>query len=561
MPAQRSAGNTNGGTDGGTNSSTISSNTGGVAPGSTGQMELFTLQNVWRRYSADGMEVLYRTARTGGPDHEPAWRATCVCSTPRVWVECAGVAKSKRAAKEMAARRVLAHLQHAAGVEVGAAAAAAGGGTAQAPAAASDAAAGQRAPADALDELPEAAAQLRVALLAARAAQSEGGGADVGAPDGGGDDHTEEDAPEEQRRDQVARQQRGRQGHGQQQRKAQASSEGAKGAEGGGGSDASTLPQGSAAGTPAGAAATDAIDGAVSEEVEDGDVLQPHEARRAEYKAMMRKAGRLGAYLEPRLRPQHQRAWAAAGVMPYHVITDDDGNVVDVLLLFGRQGKQKKLNSKLGEGNALLILGGKREPRDLGPRHTAAREVAEETGRLLFGGRQRRVRGPVLWFPAGKYAVFLHHMPATRDLPTRFMERVASNESDGEISALEWVPLGDIVRRPWEHEVSWFLMKVLMTGLIEAFFADGQYLEWVPGAGGSTNVVVRQNRPSRRFRRTLRGRGTQGGARGSAAQVNGGGAVDGEQESTQSPDAADVDRKRRRSRWRKKAPRSGPDGK
>ena len=453
------------------------------------------------------MEILYRTSRDGGPDHEPAWRATCSCATPSVWVECAAAATSKRQAKERSAQMVLGHLRHAAGLSTAAAVAQARGGQ--------DAAAGGEAPGSAggggrdgrsgqvAGSHGEVAGKLRAALQAAQDAVERGEGSPSGAAGGSHDSQPTRAAPGGGKSEAVA----------------------ARKSSGGWVTSDDLLEDDEAhsfASSSSGAAPPGGGDVEQLASSQSTEVLKAPQARRKQYEAMIAKASRMGAYLEPILRLQHRRAWAAAGVLPYHVVLDDDGEIKDVLLLLGRQGQTKKLASKLGDGHALLILGGKRESRDLGPRHTAAREVAEETGRLLFGGRNRRVRGPVLWFPAGKYALFLHQMPGTRDLPTRFVERVASNESDGEISALEWVSLGEIVQRPWEKQVSWFLMKVIMTGLVERFFADGQFKEYTRGASGaaatSQVVVRRQGMPSRRLRRALRSRASAGGQKGGTTE-------------------------------------------
>jgi len=127
-------------------------------------------------------------------------------------------------------------------------------------------------------------------------------------------------------------------------------------------------------------------------------------------------------YLGSSLREEDRKNWAAAGVLPYVRL---GANGEDIRILLGRQGPAKRGSSKYWD--ALVFLGGKREKEDLTARHTAAREAMEETGGLLFAGRSRSVRGPVLWFPPGRYALFLLEMkPSMVNLPVRFYLKYVS---------------------------------------------------------------------------------------------------------------------------------------
>jgi 8-oxo-dGTP pyrophosphatase MutT (NUDIX family) len=196
------------------------------------------------------------------------------------------------------------------------------------------------------------------------------------------------------------------------------------------------------------------------------------------------------AYLERKLRPEDAERYAAAGVLPY--LSEDglddalsalggglelivggpeslaagapclpgdpaapavpgmrspEGPLGNTFVLLARQGPGKRRKRYLAK---LQLLGGKREGSDVGPLATALREIKEETGGLLNAASVRReLLGPVLWIPQGRFALFLYGMQAhqRQTLPSAFEGRADAPEVNGEVEALEWVPLTELLTK------------------------------------------------------------------------------------------------------------------
>eukprot|EP00727_Mastigamoeba_balamuthi_P007115 m51a1_g3023 hypothetical protein (259) ;mRNA; r:874831-875723 len=130
-----------------------------------------------------------------------------------------------------------------------------------------------------------------------------------------------------------------------------------------------------------------------------------------------------------------------------------------------------------GRGLKLNLLGGKIDARDCGPAHTAVRELHEETGRLLresgalalYAGA---LRGPVVWVPSAKYALYVCEAPAAADdLPGLFAGLVSSGAAPLGVEAAElrWVALDEAARKdpaPGVPQLSLLASTVLRGGLV-----------------------------------------------------------------------------------------------
>ena len=60
---------------------------------------------------------------------------------------------------------------------------------------------------------------------------------------------------------------------------------------------------------------------------------------------------------------------------------------------------------------------------------TAAREAKEETLGLLWSGSGRSARGPILWFPAGAFALVLQVCVLIRGLSSLFLDGGRNSKS------------------------------------------------------------------------------------------------------------------------------------
>lgn len=156
-----------------------------------------------------------------------------------------------------------------------------------------------------------------------------------------------------------------------------------------------------------------------------------------------------------------------------------------VHVLLARQASSKK---NRGLASSLSFLGGKRERADSGPLATALREAREETSGLLGTKRlQSELLGPVLWFPQGRFALFLYSMPRSAykrlqapsfatssaggggsDLPPR-----ASKKVDGdEVVELQWLAIPDVlaISRAKKWGVARFARAVVTTPQLFRYF-------------------------------------------------------------------------------------------
>jgi hypothetical protein len=178
-------------------------------------------------------------------------------------------------------------------------------------------------------------------------------------------------------------------------------------------------------------------------------------------------------YLEKRLRPADEERYAAAGLLPYLVDSPTDGTpkpeapllsselagglelifdgaVTPEPLLAGGAGGVKLLLGRQGSARQLRVLGGKRELWDRGSLATALREAEEESlGQLGAAALRRELLGPVLWWPSGRFALYLYPAPQrAAGLPRSFASRLAlrTEADDVEVDALEWVPRASLMR-------------------------------------------------------------------------------------------------------------------
>jgi 8-oxo-dGTP pyrophosphatase MutT (NUDIX family) len=147
------------------------------------------------------------------------------------------------------------------------------------------------------------------------------------------------------------------------------------------------------------------------------------------------------------------------------------------VLLLGRQGSKRGPRPQAGR---LHLLGGKRERSDESALETALREAEEESLGLLGAARLRReLLGPVLWWPQGKFALWMYELPASHELgqlPQAFAHRVGREQhSGGEVvDALEWVQLPHVTRlsRAKQLGVSSFSRSMLMASPLLRYFDE-----------------------------------------------------------------------------------------
>jgi len=134
-------------------------------------------------------------------------------------------------------------------------------------------------------------------------------------------------------------------------------------------------------------------------------------------------------------------------------------------LLLGRQGKARQLR----------VLGGKREAWDEGPLQTALREAEEESlGSLGAAALRRELLGPVLWWPNGRFALYLYPAPARAEgLPAAFGQRLAARAGADalEVDALEWVPLPSLQKASAAKQlgISFFTRQLVLSAPLLRF--------------------------------------------------------------------------------------------
>jgi len=156
----------------------------------------------------------------------------------------------------------------------------------------------------------------------------------------------------------------------------------------------------------------------------------------------------------------------------------------NVHVLLARQGSLKK---NRGLASTLSFLGGKRERSDSGPLATALREAREETSGLLGKTRLKsELLGPVLWFPQGRFALFLYSMPRSaygrmrvpsspatlRD--TAGLARASKKVSGTEVVELQWLTITDVlaISRAKQLGVARFCRAVVTTPPLARFFIN-----------------------------------------------------------------------------------------
>lgn len=152
-----------------------------------------------------------------------------------------------------------------------------------------------------------------------------------------------------------------------------------------------------------------------------------------------------------------------------------------VHVLLARQGSAKK---NRGLASSLSFLGGKRERTDSGPLATALREAREETSGLLGSSRlASELLGPVLWFPQGRFALFLYSMPrsaygrlrapSSSSSPSSSRGAAAARKVAGtEVVELQWLAITDVlaISRAKQMGVARFCRAVMTTPQLFRYF-------------------------------------------------------------------------------------------
>lgn len=151
-------------------------------------------------------------------------------------------------------------------------------------------------------------------------------------------------------------------------------------------------------------------------------------------------------YRDKALRFPENKLWRAAGNLVYHLRKDGE-----LLVLLGKPDhSDDSRNREVNHRNTWNLLGGKREVQDLTAVDTACREMLEESSGLLSADDLMGEPNNVIWYPHGKYAVFLRQVEGQEDLPTKFaaLKRKKWRRSSGlprPTLDLAWVALTDIM--------------------------------------------------------------------------------------------------------------------
>ena len=201
---------------------------------------------------------------------------------------------------------------------------------------------------------------------------------------------------------------------------------------------------------------------------------------------------------QKRLRRADVARYAAAGLLPYVTVAAEAGlepppqlgsehggglellvppsspAAATVQLLLGRQAASKR---------QLRVLGGKREAWDRGPLETALREVEEESLGLLGASKLRReLLGPVLWWPSGRFALYLYPAPPSlvAALPSSFQARMRGMPGGQvervEVNELGWFPYAGLLRASSIRTVGVapFTRNLLLSQPLFRFLASGK---------------------------------------------------------------------------------------
>jgi len=144
------------------------------------------------------------------------------------------------------------------------------------------------------------------------------------------------------------------------------------------------------------------------------------------------------AYIEDELRPDDAKGFRASGIFAYR--RDKSGEWA-VLMGSDRSRSPVSLN----------LLGGRRETADRDDaRVTASREFWEESGCVLPADTRDNMAkslSRVMWFPDGKYALYLYEMDHDLDICERLSEIPPEKRPDDcEMQALYWVPCDSLAR-------------------------------------------------------------------------------------------------------------------
>mmetsp|Transcript_5676 Transcript_5676/g.16210 ORF Transcript_5676/g.16210 Transcript_5676/m.16210 type:complete len:804 (-) Transcript_5676:2762-5173(-) len=161
--------------------------------------------------------------------------------------------------------------------------------------------------------------------------------------------------------------------------------------------------------------------------------------------AKQRKESRT-EYLARLLSNPEDKLWSAAGNLLYQLSKDGE-----MSLLLGRPMYQAGPTAYINrnKANCWNLLGGKRESNDATASDTACREMWEESGGLLSENNLSVEAEETIWYPDGKYAVFIRQVKGLESLPTEFaaLKRRPWNRNLGmprPTLDLAWVLLDDI---------------------------------------------------------------------------------------------------------------------
>ncbi|BDA42069.1 hypothetical protein COCOBI_02-8700 [Coccomyxa sp. Obi] len=166
-----------------------------------------------------------------------------------------------------------------------------------------------------------------------------------------------------------------------------------------------------------------------------------------------------GTYLAKQLLPHQQKHWKAAGILLYSRGQDGSLQLLLGRIDFGARPAGRAKVYRRHEG--WWILGGSRDATDFCAEATAVREMTEETAGILSGYSVCVDEfGHVLWYPPGKYAVFLYELRGQPDIPGHYARlramrgrvkgrrRQVIYKAAGQprpMSQLAWVPLRDLI--------------------------------------------------------------------------------------------------------------------
>jgi len=146
-------------------------------------------------------------------------------------------------------------------------------------------------------------------------------------------------------------------------------------------------------------------------------------------------------YLATELRENDSRGYRAAGVLAF---SEREGQRY---VLMGSELRKNSVEPQL------TFLAGKREPSDRDAEYTAAREMWEESGRLLnlpalYTALRSAPDRQVLWISAGKMALYLLNtkdLYLVPDIMPELYDNLQNRPAFSEMSQLHWIRTADLL--------------------------------------------------------------------------------------------------------------------